>query len=119
MNKIEARKRRGAKTRAMIRNNNTRPRLTVFRSSLHIYAQIIERGDTGDRVLVSASTLDKELKAELKGNKRENAKQVGQLLAKRAKEKNISEVAFDRAGYKYHGRVKELADGAREGGINF
>jgi len=77
------------------------------------------RGEKGDQVIVSSSTLDKELKVSLSGNKCEQALQVGKLLAKRAIEKKVSEVAFDRAGYKYHGRVKALAEGAREAGLNF
>lgn len=118
MNKQQARKRRGLKTKAIIRNSK-RPRLIVHRSSTHIYSQIVMCSDKGDLVIVSASTLDKELKATLSGNKCEQSMQVGKLLAGRAKEKNIIDVAFDRAGYKYHGRVKALADGAREAGLNF
>lgn len=118
MNKHQARSRRGLKTKAIIRQSN-RPRLTVYRSGAHIYSQIIVRGDMGDQVVASASTLDKELKSSLEGNKCEKATQVGQLLANRAKEKNITDVAFDRNGYKYHGRVRALADGAREAGLNF
>ena len=118
MTKQQARNRRGLKTKAIIRQSK-RPCLTVYRSGTHLYSQIVVRGDMGDVVVVSASTVDKELKPALTGNKCEQANQVGQLLAKRAKEKNLTEVAFDRAGYKYHGRVKALADGAREAGLNF
>lgn len=118
MNKHHARKRRGLKAKAIIRQSK-RPRLVVHRTGLHIYSQVIVMGKQGDEVIVAASTLDKELKPSLNGNKTEQAAQVGKLLAKRAKEKNINNVAFDRAGYKYHGRVKALADGAREGGMNF
>lgn len=118
MNKHQARNRRGLKTKAIIRQSK-RPRLTVHRSGTHIYSQIIVPGDMGDEVVVCASTLDKELKSSLKGNKSDQAILVGKLLAKRAKEKSIIDVAFDRAGYKYHGRVKALADGAREAGLNF
>lgn len=118
MNKQQARNRRGLKSKAIIRQSK-RARLAVYRSSVHIYSQIIVTGEQGDTVLVSASTLDSELKAKLKGNKSEQAQQVGKLLAERAKEKNVSDVAFDRAGYKYHGRVKALAEGAREAGLNF
>jgi large subunit ribosomal protein L18 len=118
MNKHKARNRRGLKSKAIIRQSK-RARLAVYRSSVHIYSQIIVPSENGDVVLVSASTLDAELKATLKGNKCEQANQVGKLLAKRAKEKNLSDVAFDRAGYKYHGRVKALAEGAREAGLNF
>lgn len=118
MNKQQSRNRRGLKTKAIIRQSN-RPRLTVHRSGSHLYSQILVRGEMGDVVVASASTLDKELKSTLTGNKCEQATQVGKLIAKRAKEKNLSEVAFDRAGYKYHGRVKALADSAREAGLNF
>ncbi len=118
MNKQQARTRRSLRTRAIIRQSK-RPRLVVHRSASNIYAQIIVTGEQGDLVLVSASTLDTELKAELTGDKSEQACQIGRVLALRAKEKNISDVAFDRAGYKYHGRVKALADGAREAGLNF
>lgn len=118
MNKHLARNRRSIKTRAIIRQSK-RPRLVVHRSGSNIYSQIIICGDQGDQVVVSASTLDKELKTTLTGNKTDQAYQVGKLIAVRAKEKNILDVAFDRAGYRYHGRVKSLADGAREAGLNF
>ena len=118
MNKHEARVRRGLKTRAIIKNSK-RARLVVYRSLTHIYAQIIVRGEKGDEVLISASTVDTELKASITGNKVEQAIQVGKLLGKRAKEKSITDVAFDRSGYKYHGRIKALANGAREAGLNF
>lgn len=120
MNKEAARRRRAVKTRAVICNSRSnRPRLVVHRSSVHIYSQIIVSGEKGDVVLASASTMDKELRASIKGNKKEQALQVGKLLAARAQEKNIIDVAFDRAGYRYHGRVKSLAEGARDGGLNF
>ncbi len=120
MNKAIARKRRATKTRAIIRGTKSmRMRLVVSRSNANIHAQIIETNDAGDLVKVSASTLDKELKLTLKGSKSERAFQVGKLLAERAKEENIIDVAFDRAGFRYHGRVKALADGARDGGLNF
>ena len=120
MNKELARKRRATKTRAIIRSTkSSRPRLVVSRSIPNIYAQIIVTLPEGDRVLASASTLDKELKTKLSGSKKDHAFQVGRLLAERAKAKDILEVAFDRAGYKYHGRVKSLAEGARDGGLNF
>ena len=118
MNKIKSRARRGLKTKAVIRLSN-RPRLVVFRSGSHIYSQIIVSGCAGDEVIVSSSTIDKQTKASLTGNKSEQAKQVGRILAERAKMKEISDVAFDRAGFKYHGRVKALAEGAREAGLNF
>jgi len=118
MDKEKARKRRAVKTKAIIRKSN-RPRLSVHRSATHIYAQIIVEGDKGDVVLVSASTVDKELKKSLAGNKCDAAALVGRLLAERAKSKDLSDVAFDRAGYRYHGRVAALAKGAREAGLNF
>ena len=118
MNKQKARNRRGLKTKIIIRQSN-RPRLVVHRSGSHLYAQIIVPGEKGDITMVSASTLDKELKPNLSQKKSDQAVQVGQLIAKRAKEKELCVVAFDRAGYKYHGRVKALAEGAREAGLNF
>jgi len=118
MNKEKRRVRRGLKAKA-IQRHSTRARLVVYRSSCNIYAQIIVRSELGDKVLVSSSTLDKELKSSLKGSKVEQARQVGLHLAERAKNMQISDIAFDRAGYKFHGRVKALADGAREAGLNF
>jgi large subunit ribosomal protein L18 len=118
MTKQESRTRRGLKAKAVIRHSN-RPRLVVHRSGAHIYSQIIIREEKGDRVLASCSTLDKALRPTLKGNKCEQAHEVGKLLASRAKECEVIDVAFDRAGYKYHGRVKALATGAREAGLNF
>ena len=93
-----------------------RPRLCVFRSSNNIYAQIID--DVNAVTLVSASTVDKELKVNAGGNK-EAAKMVGEMIAKRAIEKGITEVVFDRGGYLYHGRVQVLAEAAREAGLKF
>lgn len=120
MNKHTARKRRAVKTREVIRRaRSARPRLVVFRSNTHIYSQIIIPGEAGDKVLVSASTVDKDLKASLKGDKTEQAAAVGKLLATRAKKQKLKAVAFDRAGYKYHGRVKALAEAAREAGLEF
>jgi large subunit ribosomal protein L18 len=91
-------------------------RLTVNRTPRHIYAQIIN--GEGDRVLAQASTLDKDLRSGATGNM-EAAAAVGKLVAERAKAAGVTEVAFDRSGYKYHGRVKALADAAREGGLEF
>ena len=93
-----------------------KPRLCVFRSNKNISAQIID--DENGNTLVSASTLEKELKGENGGNK-DAAKKVGELIAKRALDKGIENVAFDRGGFLYHGRVKELAEGAREAGLKF
>lgn len=120
MNKEISRIRRARKIKGKINHSKSqRVRLVVSRSNPNIYAQIIMPGEAGDVVLVAASTVDKELRTKLKGTKTEHAFQVGQLLAQRAKEKNIQQVAFDRSGYRYHGRVKALADGAREGGLDF
>jgi large subunit ribosomal protein L18 len=95
-----------------------RLRLSVFRSGRHIYGQVID--DAQGRTLAAASTLDKGLRAELRsGADQEAAKRVGLLLAERAKAAGVETVLFDRGGYKYHGRVKALADGAREGGLQF
>lgn len=116
--KAVARKRRHRRVRRGVIGTNERPRLNVFRSLKHIYAQVID--DTQGHTLVAASTLDPELGDKLKGlTKTEQAKLVGGLLAKRALERGVKKVAFDRGGYKYHGRVKSLAMAAREGGLEF
>ncbi len=108
------------KSKEAIKNaRSSRPRLVVFRSNTHMYSQIVVPGEGGDIVLVSASTMDKELKVDLKGNKTDQATQVGTLLATRAKQKQLSKIAFDRSGYKYHGRVKALAEAARAAGLEF
>ena len=115
--KREARLRRARKARAHIRRLG-RPRLTVFRSGRHIYAQIIDSEDGS--VVAAASTVQKELKAGLKStSNKEAAAAVGKAIAEKAAEAGIKEVAFDRSGYRYHGRVKELADAAREVGLRF
>jgi large subunit ribosomal protein L18 len=114
----EARKRRQRRVRAHVSGTADRPRLNVFRSLAHIYAQVID--DKTGATLVSASTVDAELRAEMTGKKKaEQAKVVGQAVAKRALAKGLTKVTFDRGGYRYHGRVKALADGAREGGLEF
>jgi large subunit ribosomal protein L18 len=96
----------------------TRARLTVFRSSKHIYVQLID--DAKGHTLAAASTLEKSMRGEgKKGANIEAAKAVGKLIAERAKEKGLKDVVFDRGGYLYHGRIKALADAAREGGLNF
>ena len=112
-----ARLRRARQTRIRIRENDA-VRLTVHRTNGHIYAQITSPG--GDKVLVSASSLEKDLRGQLKhGSTRKAAEAVGQRIAAKAKEKGIEKVAFDRAGYRYHGRVKALAEAARGGGLKF
>ncbi|OGV44229.1 MAG: 50S ribosomal protein L18 [Legionellales bacterium RIFCSPHIGHO2_12_FULL_42_9] len=118
MNKHESRIRRGLKTKAIIKKS-TLPRLVVYRSNKHIYAQIVAPSNSGDKILVSASTLEKELKKTLPVAKIDQAYQIGNVLAARAKEKAIQSIAFDRSGYPYHGRLKALADGARAGELNF
>mgnify|MGYP003525759485 FL=1 len=110
-----ARLKRHKGVRAKISGTAECPRLNVFRSLQHIYAQLID--DVAGVTLVSASTTEKDF-ANYGGNK-ESAKEVGKLLAERAKEKNITDVVFDRGGYVYTGRVAALAEGAREGGLNF
>lgn len=113
-----ARLRRHARVRAKIKGTSEVPRLSVFRSPNHIYAQVID--DTQGCTLVAASTLDADVKNEANGkNKTGKSALVGTLLAKRAKSKGIKTVAFDRGGFKYHGRVKALADAAREEGLKF
>jgi large subunit ribosomal protein L18 len=112
-----SRVRRAAKTRAVIARLKA-VRLTVHRSNLHIYAQVIDA--TGSTVLASASTAEKELRASLKnGGNAAAAAEVGKRIAERAKAAGVSSVAFDRAGFAYHGRVKALADAAREAGLKF
>ncbi|MFH0847312.1 MAG: 50S ribosomal protein L18 [Chloroflexota bacterium] len=114
----QAREKRHLRVRLKVSGTGERPRLSVFRSLNHIYAQIIN--DNEAKTLVAASTLDGEIKESLKDKKKtDEAKLVGKLLAERAKAQKISQVVFDRGGYKYHGRVKALADGAREAGLKF
>ncbi len=115
-NKVRLRKH--VRVRKKISGTGEKPRLSVFRSAKHIYAQIID--DIKGVTLVSASTSDEALKGKLgyTGNKTA-AKEVGKLLGEKAVEKGITQVVFDRGGYLYHGRVKELADGAREAGLKF
>ena len=114
----EARKRRQRRVRAHVSGTADRPRLNVYRSLAHIYAQVID--DVTGATLVSASTVDGELRTEMAGKKKtDQAKAVGQAVAKRALAKGLTKVTFDRGGYRYHGRVKALADGAREGGLEF
>lgn len=116
--KNEVRKRKHVRVRKKISGTAERPRLCVFRSTKHIYAQIID--DVTGQTLVSASTLDEAVKGKLgyTGNKTA-AREVGKLIGAKAIEKGIKNVIFDRGGYLYHGRVQELADGAREAGLEF
>ena len=115
LDKKVIRLRRARRTRLKLRELEA-VRLCVHRSSQHMYAQVISAD--GSQVLASASTLDAELRAGSTGNM-EAAKKVGQLVAERAKAAGVTQVAFDRSGFKYHGRVKALADAAREGGLEF
>jgi len=118
VDKNELRKKRHLRVRSKLSGTPERPRLNVYRSTKNIYVQVID--DSKGYTIVSASTIDKEIKSQLErtGNK-DAAKAVGTLIAKRALEKGVSEVVFDRGGYLYHGRVKELADAAREAGLKF
>lgn len=117
LTKRQARLRRKMRIRKKISGTSERPRLVVFRSNAHIYAQVVD--DVAGATLFSVSTQTmKDGEAAMKLNK-ENAAKVGQELARVAKERGIESVVFDRNGYIYHGRVKALADGAREGGLNF
>jgi large subunit ribosomal protein L18 len=112
-------KKKKASIRKQVIGTPERPRLTIYRSAKHVYAQIID--DTSGKTLVSASTVSKDLREELKAVKSEMevCKLVGKYTAKRALERKIQNVVYDRNGYLYHGRVKAVADGAREGGLKF
>jgi large subunit ribosomal protein L18 len=112
------RERRQRRVRAKVSGTGSRPRLNVFRSSRHIFAQIID--DVKGHTLVAASTLDPAVRASAKQwDKKQEAKEVGKLLAQRALAQGLKQVVFDRGGYQYHGRVKSLAEGSREGGLEF
>lgn len=114
----DVRQRIHERIRKKIHGTPERPRLAVFRSQAHIYAQVID--DEVGGTLCAASSLDKDVKARIKrGSNVAAAKEVGQLIASRAREKGVSAVVFDRGGFQYHGRVKALADAAREGGLRF
>ena len=118
MTKEEARKARHIRVRKKVQGTPGRPRLNVFKSVKHIYAQVID--DYAGKTLVAASSVDKELKGKLpSGGNVAAAKTVGLLVAKRAADKGLKKIVFDRGGYIYHGRVKALAEGAREGGLEF
>jgi large subunit ribosomal protein L18 len=113
-----SRRRRHVRIRQTVRGGGDRPRLSVFRSLAHIYAQVIDDGH--QRTLAAASSLDPEIRADAgKAKKAEAGRLVGRLIAKRAQAQGIRRVVFDRGGYLYHGRVKALAEGAREGGLEF
>jgi large subunit ribosomal protein L18 len=113
-----ARQKRKARVRTRIFGTEQRPRLSVFRSAKHIYAQIVV--DSTGSTILAASTLSPEIRGEIEGLKKsEAAKKVGELLGRKAAEKNIRRVIFDRNGFLYHGRIKALAEGARESGLEF
>jgi len=116
--RADARVRRHARVRRKVAGTPERPRLSVFRSTAEIYAQLID--DQAGKTLVSASSIDHELRVKLDGMKKvEQARLVGKAVAERAREKGIQQVVFDRGGFRYIGRVKALADAAREGGLEF
>ena len=115
LSKIERRQRIKFRIKKIVSGTAQKPRLVVFRSNSEIYAQIVD--DTKGVTLVAASSRDKDLKAT--GTKTEKAKQVGEAIAKKALAAGIETISFDRGGYLYHGRVKSLAEGAREGGLKF
>lgn len=118
VDKNKARLKRHLRVRKKISGTKARPRLSVFRSAKHIYAQLID--DVSGTTLASASTLDKELAGQIEnGGNVEAARKVGELIAKRSKEKGYEVVVFDRGGYLYHGRIQALADAAREAGLQF
>lgn len=113
-----ARIRRHARVRKQIAGSAQRPRLNIFRSLSEMYVQVID--DQAGHTLVSASTIDSELRAKMKGlNKTDQARLIGKTIAERAKSKGVKMVVFDRGGFRYTGRVKAVADGAREGGLEF
>ena len=117
VNELRARRKERLRTR-LRRNGRGRPRLSVFRSNQHIYVQVIDDGE--GRTLAAASTLEKEIKGATKsGGNKEAAEAVGKLIAERASAAGVKEVVFDRGSYLFHGRVKALADAAREGGLSF
>jgi large subunit ribosomal protein L18 len=119
ISRAEARRKRMKRVRQKVTGTGERPRLTVFRSSKNIYTQIID--DTTSRTLVEASSLSRDIKSQItgKGSNKEGASIIGKLIAERALEKGIKKVVFDRNGFLYHGRVKALADSAREHGLEF
>ncbi|HHE72592.1 MAG TPA: 50S ribosomal protein L18 [Chloroflexi bacterium] len=118
VNRAKARARRHLHIRKRVQGTPERPRLNVFRSLNHIYAQVID--DTVGRTLTSASTIDREIREQIAGLKKtEQARVVGRIVAERALAKGVKQVVFDRGGYKYHGRVKALAEAAREAGLDF
>ena len=118
LKRLTPRKVRHRRVRKRVFGTSERLRLNVFRSSAHIYAQVID--DTAGRTVAAASSIDQELRESLSGKtKLEKSQAVGELIARRAREAGITRVVFDRGGYRYHGRVKAVAEAAREGGLDF
>jgi large subunit ribosomal protein L18 len=117
LNKKQMRQRRHARSRFYLSGTAQKPRLAVFRSLKHIYAQVID--DLTGETLVTASSIDKDLRGSVNGGNKEGAKQVGQKVAERAIAKGITCVIFDKGGFKYHGRIRDLAEGARSAGLKF
>ncbi len=116
-NKIDPRLKRKERIRRKLSGTAERPRLTVYKSLKHIYAQVVD--DTTGRTLAFASSLSKELKGQTEGDKKAEAKRVGALIAQKCKAANLDSVVFDRNGFPYHGRIAAVADAAREGGLKF
>lgn len=118
LDKVRARERRHKRIRRRVYGTTERPRLSVFKSNNHIYVQVIN--DEAGHTIISASTVEKDMASfsEHKGNKNA-AKKVGELVARKALDKGVKKVVFDRGGFPFHGRIKALADGAREGGLEF
>jgi len=116
-NKIDPRLKRKERIRRKLSGTAERPRLTVYKSLKHIYAQVVD--DTSGRTLAFASSLSKELKGQSEGDKKAEAKRVGALIAQKCKAANLESVVFDRNGFPYHGRIAAVADAAREGGLKF
>lgn len=115
--KLDGRERRKVRIRKKVFGTTERPRLNVFRSTKHIYAQVID--DVKGVTVAAASTMAKDTRGGMTGKKVDKAKAVGQAVAEQCKSKNIEAVVFDRGGYRYHGRVRAVAEGAREGGLKF
>lgn len=115
--KVDHRRRRHHRVRKKLLGTADRPRLAVFRSNRHVYAQLID--DLAGATLVAASTLDAGLRSEVAGVTKDSAARVGRLIAERARQKGVSKVVFDRGGFLFHGRIKALADAAREQGLEF
>jgi large subunit ribosomal protein L18 len=117
MSTVDPRIKRKERIRRKLSGTTERPRLSVYKSLKHIYAQVVD--DTTGRTVAFASSLSKELKGQDEGDKKADAKRVGQLIAEKCKAANVSSVVFDRNGFPYHGRIAAVADGARDAGLTF